>query len=398
MRKTFVFATLSCFLSIAFAQQQKSTIRANPKVSVTHNQVFEYPEEALLSQKEGLVLYRIFVGENGQYKSHKLLYATDQLLANAVGEKLPQIEVRPTSPAFRNTYFVSPFVFELEKENREKRDVEILMKDGNACLQYGLPTLAIHFYDQILDRKRKKESDFFSVHQARRNAFLQLNDWEAAHQEVTNMLAYSKEAGSSYASLQADLRIERGVLSLLQGNANQAVKDIDWLNRSATHNISAMSAFVKGLRLTQKEARLLAKEAKALGENLPGSTSFWLEGVAALAMSHVQMQGQAQLIFTRLLDRETGPDNQAALLCEIGWSLYNQGKVVEALSRLQEATQLSPAMAQAHFYKALSLARLDYGAEAYESMRSALALGGLPSDQQMHGQQMLSILAVAGQR
>jgi tetratricopeptide (TPR) repeat protein len=391
-KKSFLFVTLACILSFTFAQQNKTVISANKKVSVVPNQTIGYSEDALISEKEGLVIYRIFLDENQNYKRHALLYATHQVLADAVGDRLSQSQFTVSQPVKGNFHFISPFVFELGKGAASPRSADELMQDGNACMQYGLPKMALHFYDQILDRKRKKDSDFFALHQARSKVFLQMNNWLDARQEVTNMLAYTREPQSLYADEQMALRMERSILDLISGNATHAIDDLSWLNRNGEHKISLISDYIKSLNLTREEARQLVANADKLQENMPGKTKFWLTAIAAVSSSHAQLQAQAQARFAELLQQESNPEYQAALLCQIGWSMYNQGKPVEALSQLQEATHLSPKMAQAHFYKALSLARLDYGTEAYDSMRSALELG-LPHEQQTHGQQMLSILA-----
>jgi tetratricopeptide (TPR) repeat protein len=250
------------------------------------------------------------------------------------------------------------------------------------------------YYDQILKGSRKKDSDMFDVYEARMKAALYTGKWMDARREATNMLASARDANSAYAHHEPVLRVQRSVLSLLAGQASSAVADINWLNKRGEHNIFLISEFVEKLHLTQNQALQFAWEAERLQLNMPAKQQFWLPAMAGVALNQGRYAEKAYQKFEQLRQQEQDPVLQAGLLCQMGWCLYNLGKPVEALSHLQEATLLSPQMAQAHFYKALSLAKLDYGTEAYESMRSAVELG-LPHHQQSHGQQLLSIMAVS---
>lgn len=397
MRKIYLFTILTCFLSLVFAQQNKGTDQASSTVSIAPSQPINFPIEALIAEKEGLAIYRIFLDQNNQYKSHQQLYATHQELADGIEGIIPRLQFDVSKQHTGNFHFVSPFIFELEEGEGETRTSKTLMQDGNACMQYGLSHMALHFYDQILSRRRKKDGGFFELHQARKVAFLEMNNWGDARQEVTNMLAYSREARSPYADQQITLRIERSVLGLMSEKSTNTISDLLWLNTNGACDISLLNNYIQGLHLTHKEALRLADEADKLQESLPKKTKFWLTAIAAVSLSHTHAQAEAHARFNELLEQEVNPAFQAGLMCQMGWSLYNQGKAIEALSQLEEVIHLAPDMGQAHFYKALSLAKLDYTTEAYESMRNALALG-LPMDQQAQGQQMLSILAVTGRR
>lgn len=396
-RNTFLLIILTCLFSLVFAQKNKTNSSTSARVHLTPGQALSYPNDALMAEEEGLVICRIFLDENHQYKNHQVLYSTHQVLSDFAEVNLKQLTFNAPKTSMPNFQFISPFIFELEKGSGDARPIEALMKDGNACVQYGLANTAIHFYDQMLGRKQPAISALFELHQARMKALLLLGNWEGARQEVTHMLAYARENQSGYAHLEASLRIQRSILSLLLNRPSMAIADMSWLDKRGDHNVALVSDFIFELELTREEARGLALSADALQANLPQKITFWLDCLAGVSLSHANLQTQAHARFSALWTEESDPELQAALLYQIGWSLYNQGKPLEALSSLEEATHLSPKMAQAHFYKALSLAKLDFGTEAYESMHNALELG-LPHNQHAQGQEMLSILAVANKR
>lgn len=393
-KKSLIFFTLSCFLSLSFAQTNQAITYPKVKVDITESQELMYPEDALIQEMEGIVICRVFLNKNKAYQKHSLLYATHDELTYKVEQNLAEMQFEVSNAPTEGFHFLIPFVFEFNKNRRESRPREDLMQDGNACLRYGLHHLAMGYYDQILKGNRKKDSDMFEVYQARMEAALYTGQWMEARREVTNMLASARDANSVYAHQEPVLRVKRSILSLLAGQASSSVADINWLNKRGEHNIFLVSEFVEKLRLTQNQALQFAWEAERLQLNMPARQQFWLPAMAGVAFSQGRQADKAYHKFEQLLRKEQDPVLQAGLLCQMGWCLYTLGKPVEALAKLQEATLLSPQMAQAHFYKALSLAKLDYGNEAYESMRSAVELG-LPHHQQSHGQQMLSILAVS---
>ncbi len=394
MKKTILLLfSLTLLFSFAFAQKGKARLASKVKVQTGENHRLSYPLLALYEEKEGLVICRIYLDEAENYQKHELLYATHEVLAKAVNENLPEMGHTASPASGGKAHFLATFVFELQKGAEELRPEAELFQDAAACKQYGFSDIAMHFYDQLLQRQRKANSDQFELNQARAEVLLHMKRWADARQEVTHMLAEAREEGSPYAHLQSQLRVQRCILSLLSDQTNSAIADINWLDRYAEHNIFQISEYIDQLHLPQKQTFELANTADYMQSNMPTQASFWLEGIATVALGHAHQQSEAYERLLALLEKEAEPELQAALLCQIGWNLYNQAKPAEALAQLQEATRLSPQMAQAHFYKALSLARLDYSAEAYESMYNAVTLG-LPDDKQEDGQQMLSVLAV----
>jgi tetratricopeptide (TPR) repeat protein len=379
---------------LSFAQTNQAINYPKVKVDIVETQELIYPEDALIQEKEGIVICRVFLDKNKEYQKHHLLYATHEELTYAVEQNLAEMQFEIFNAPAEGFHFLVPFVFEFNKNRRESRPRADLMQDGNACLKFGLHHLAMGYYDQILKGSRKKDSDMFDVYEARMKAALYTGKWMDARREATNMLASARDANSAYAHHEPVLRVQRSVLSLLAGQASSAVADINWLNKRGEHNIFLISEFVEKLHLTQNQALQFAWEAERLQLNMPAKQQFWLPAMAGVALNQGRYAEKAYQKFEQLRQQEQDPVLQAGLLCQMGWCLYNLGKPVEALSHLQEATLLSPQMAQAHFYKALSLAKLDYGTEAYESMRSAVELG-LPHHQQSHGQQLLSIMAVS---
>ena len=111
-------------IPILHAQEAIAPIEPCPLVSIPPQpqnfcQVIEalsYPEKAVKAQIQGMVQVRVWVNEKGEYLQHEVVQSSHYLLAEAVNQRIAQLEF---TPATQNGKVVSacvhlPFIFRID--------------------------------------------------------------------------------------------------------------------------------------------------------------------------------------------------------------------------------------------------------------------------------------------
>jgi len=387
LRYLFFFLLLINFLGL-FSQSRPPT----PQVKIMGNQIIDYPQQGLVASQTGLVICRIFLDSNQQYMNSKVLYASSEILKEAVTENVSQVQFQLSQPAQHRFHFLVPFVFDLDQGKRNLRSIEDLFADGEACLAHGLYQLSLRYFDPILRKKHTTASQLLQVHKARAHAYCHLNAWVDARAELSNMLAIRRKMNDQLEPSEASLRVQLMLLSMLSGQEKLSLGDIFWLEQHDLHHITYLSHFISQLQLSQNQSLLLAKRSEDMRSIAPKKAKFWLTSMEALAYQRCRNFEASTYFFSQALAMLDKPYEKASVVAERAWGHYLQGQPEIALSLLQEATDLDPNLADALYYQALCLERLSYHEEALESLEQALQLG-LHPHKQAQGEVMMTVIA-----
>ncbi|WNJ19605.1 energy transducer TonB [Pontibacter sp. G13] len=412
-------ALLTCLLSFLvasiptadlFAQEEKPGINDfifvdSEPVPTNLDQIRQqigYPQAAVDSQIEGVVIARVLVNQKGMPADHKIVKRVHPSLAKAVSDQIPLLKFTPAmlggNPVM---YWINiPFSFKMmtDREDLIRKSIEELNaqlekapKDYKLWHKRGIQQSELRLWDEaIIDftesisfnpkkNKKNKPDDYaylFYAQFSRGKAYSQKDDYTKAIADFDAAIkTYEdmKATDTLAQSILSQVYVQRGYAHFLNGDNEAAKRDYNWVLEHEPDSKCDMYPLLADIGLVEKNSQELVKIYDGLIECHPEDRLLYYS--RGYYKSDAGDYQGAMVDLKKVAEETRTTPLRIAAFNRLAFCAYQEEQYAQALDYIDDALAVNALTALSYYYRGRVFEKQGKKDEACEAVRQSLSFG-----------------------